>query len=112
MKAGPLRHLCNVERPLTGLSDRGEQEGYAVVRPSVPCSLEPLNGREIEVAHQLVATATHRVRMWGNPAKPVQHNDRLRVGDREFEIGYISDGQQNGVQIELLVAEVIRVGNG
>jgi len=51
---------------------------------------------------------THRVRMYGDPSKPLTHTMYLKTwSGRKLNIGFINDVQQNGVELELLCGEVV-----
>ena len=48
----------------TGKGVRGQASAtWTIFKNDVPCSITPLSGRELEIARQLVPTATHRVEM-------------------------------------------------
>jgi head-tail adaptor len=106
MRAGELRHRVDVLRPPTSLDDRGQPRGQEeVVLRQVPCGIETLNGREAEQARTNYAEATHRVRMYGDPSKPIKTKDYLQFGTRRLEIGFIDDELQNGIKLTLICGE-------
>lgn len=70
------RHAVTILRPSTTVDSRGQLSGSATtVVSDVPCSIEQLSGRELELARQRMANATLRVRMFSDPAW------RLTTGD-------------------------------
>jgi len=106
MSAGKRRHIVNILRPTAALGPDGQPQGQDTVYwRDVPCSIETLNGRELEVARQLLATATVKVAMYGDPEKPLNPKDYIEFNGRRFEIGQIIDKQQNGCELELICGE-------
>lgn len=108
-----LRHIVNVHRPTQALDSRGQANNDTVYWRDVPCSIETLSGQEQIVARQLLATATYKVAMYGNPEKRLDPSDKLEWGvkpdgkPRYLEIGEIRDLQQNGQQLELICGEIL-----
>ena len=109
------RHFVDVLRQSEGTDSRGQPNtGYTVVMANVPCSIEPISGREAEVAHRLVATATHQVEMRG-PIDGLTPNLRLgehpKSGAGEYKshlaIGHVADPTRTGREYTLLVTEVV-----
>jgi head-tail adaptor len=106
--AGKRRYVATILRPRATYDDRGQERGGdEVVMRDVPVSLDTLNGREVELARQLYPTATMRAQLVGDPKRPITYRDRLVVGIRSLEIGYIKDEQQNGINLELLLGEAV-----
>ena len=103
-----MRHRVTVMRPTGAQEEHGALEGQPqTLIADVPCSITFLTGREAEVARQLVPSATHRVEMYGDPAKPLQYADWLKMGSKRFEVASINDKKLNGIELELLCVEVI-----
>jgi SPP1 family predicted phage head-tail adaptor len=101
------RHQCDVMEPSNALGSRGQEiGGSAIYIPSVPFSLETLNGRELEQARANWAEATYRVQMQGNPHKPITSSHWLKFGDRRLSIGHVIDEQQNGQLLTLICGEM------
>ena len=112
MRAGALDQRVNVHRPTSALDSRGQANNDTVYWRDVPCSIETLSGQEQIVARQLLATATYKIAMYGNPEKRLETTDRLEWGMKDgkprlLEIGQIRDLNQNGVQLELICGEVL-----
>lgn len=109
LQAGKLREIVDVMQPADAIGSRGQQIGHDTVYiPQVPCSIETLNGSESDAARQVYAEVTHRVRMYGDPSKPLTHAMYLKTwSGRKLNIGFINDVQQNGVELELLCGEVV-----
>lgn len=108
LRAGDLRHYVNVLLGPDATDDHGQAVGLDTVYiKDVPCSIETLSGRESEIARQQYAEATHLVKCYGDPARPIREHMRLRFGARLIEIGFVKDVNQNGEVLELLCGEVV-----
>lgn len=108
MNAGKLRHICDIYRPSEAQDDRGQEHGDVLLHKGVPCSVEPLNSRELEAARQVYSVATHTIRLYGDPKTPITHRHYLIVnGSRRFDIGEVVDLEQNGEQYKLTCGEVV-----
>lgn len=106
------RHLVNVMRPTKATGDYGETQGAPEeLYHHCPCSIEQISGREGEIARQTVPTATHRVKLYADPRKPIDARCYLTggsIGERVLQIGAPpNDKRQNGVELELLCGEEI-----
>jgi SPP1 family predicted phage head-tail adaptor len=70
MKAGLLRHRVTVQgKAITGTGDRGQTVfTWVDALENVPACIEELSGRRLELARQLIATATHEItiRYWSS----------------------------------------------
>lgn len=75
-KAGRMRHVVNVMRPPPQQGD-SPQKTPEVFRNGVPCSIDPMSGREIERMNQMGAIASHKVVMYGDPKKQIKRVDWL-----------------------------------
>ena len=76
----PKNARADIKRASTTLGPRGQTLGSdSTVAASVPCSLEPLAGRELELARQIVANARYEVTMTVDPAWAVTTADDLVV---------------------------------
>lgn len=109
MQAGKMRHRVNVMRPPSPQGEPGQLNSQATeLIKNVPCSIEPLSGREAERMQQMYATATLTVGMYGDPAKPLKTTDWLidQTGKR-LNIMHIKDKQRNGIELELTCGEEV-----
>lgn len=108
MKAGSLRHYVTIRRPSAEYGSRGQvQAGQdESLLSDVPCEIEQLSGRQLEFARQQFATATHRVRMYRDPANPLSAKDYLVLADgRRLHIGAVDDVNLTGLEYVLLCGE-------
>lgn len=100
MQCGQLRQYANIESyTKTSSGDRGQPVGtWNVLYASVPMGIVELDGRQLELAKQLVASATHKVtiRYIANMlpiTMRVNFNGRLlrieHVGELDFRQRYL-----------------------
>lgn len=77
-KAGPMRHIVTVMRPPDPQGEGGQLNSQPTrFRNEVPCSIEPLSGRELERMQEMEAVANCKVRFYGDPDKQVKETDWL-----------------------------------
>lgn len=105
-----LRHQCDVMEPPNAQGGYGEGVGNdGVYLRGIPCSIEHLSGREGEVARATFGASVIRVKLYGDPRKPIKKTHRLRVkgfaGERLLEIADVKDVHENGQQYELICGE-------
>ena len=109
LDAGKLRHRVSIVRPASpaaALSDRGQRTGSpTTVASDVPCSIEPLSGRELERARTVFSEAQFRVQCYADPAWAVSPKDYLLFGARRLEIGHAATFEERGYELTLLCAE-------
>lgn len=107
IEAGKLRHYVGLERFVkVGSTARGLPEGqFRQVASNVPATVEPLSGRQAEIARQLVATATHRVTMrWRDGVEPKMV---VTFQGRRLTVGHVSDGDFRKRYLELTCTEQV-----
>lgn len=108
MKSGALRHVVDIYEPIIESDTRGQIDP-SVGTPyiaSVPCSVEQLSSRELDAARQVYATATHEVKMYADPKRPIQHNYWLKWGNRRLEVG-AAVLDTRGLEYTLTCGEVV-----
>lgn len=101
---GSMRHRLSVVLPSTGRGTRGQRTGTDFVVGSVLGSIETLNGRELELARQRYAAATHRVRTW-HPGYPVTPQHYLDFRSRKFRVGHVENVDERDLELVILAAE-------
>ena len=107
MRAGPLRHRVDIKLPSDTKDSRGQRTGDPVVKASrVQCSIETLNGRELEIARQVVSNATLRVRM-RYPGFDLTTKHFLTFGTRQLNIGHVNNVDQIGREFILTCSEAV-----
>lgn len=102
------RHLVNVMLPTQVTGDQGQKTGPdQTVLQNVPCSIEPLNGRELEQARQVYSLASYRVTLIQDPRSPLttEHYLRQVPCGKRLCIGFIDDRELVGVEVQLLCGE-------
>ena len=107
MKAGKLRHVVNVMRPAEPAGDVPGKSPPTIHRAGVYCSIEQLTGREAERFQQMYATATLKVKMWGDPSKPLRAVDWLEELPSKNRLNILNkdDLNRNGIELELICGE-------
>lgn len=105
IQAGKLRQHADLEHfAKTSTGDRGQPVGsWVVLYYSVPMELVPLSGRQLEIARQLVATATHRANLRYHAS--VTAGMRLVYQGRHFAIGWVGEGDFRKHDMHFLVTE-------
>lgn len=106
MRAGELKHSITVQRKVvTGTGDRGQPVYHWATRSQVRANIEELSGRKLELARQLIATATHRVTLRFLSGLAIK--DRILYKGRHFNINSIQDEQLLGFSQSLLCTEEV-----
>lgn len=97
MEAGRLNKRVKLQQPVKNQDDYGEMEVSYSTYATVWASIEPLQGRELEHAHQISAETNHRVTIrYGIYPADVASEHRVIYGERTFEItSVINPGERN-----------------
>jgi len=104
--AGVYRHYITITlASKTGTGDRG-QDTYTV-NTIVSCfaHIEPLSGRKLELARQLVASATHEITI--RYFSGVVPECVVTYQGRSFNVGAVKDLYENQYEMVLAVTEVL-----
>ena len=101
-KSGALRHRVTIKRPPRkgdpdSRDSRGRRSGKWVEIGRANCEIITLSGTEAELAKQLVATATHQVRLRVRRSFTLTSKHRFEFRGRVFHIGHVDDEDQLGV---------------
>lgn len=104
---GNLRHLVTFERQRDGdSSSAGDRSGsFYTTWEDVPVSIRQLSMREMELARQHIASATHKIELRYHPNISVR--DRIIFGERTFEVGSINNVDERNRWLELIVSEEV-----
>jgi len=102
---GELRHLITITLDVAtgGVGDRGQGEYTTTTLGQMWAKIEPLTGRKMEIARQLVATATHTITC--RPLDGVIPACKVVFGDRTFNVGSVVNKLERGILLELLCSE-------
>ena len=100
---GKLRHRIGIQTSSDTQNAYGEIEKAWTTAKTVWASVEPLTGRELFQAQQVVATASHRVRIRYDST--VTETSRVLFGSRIFDINAIMNRDERNAEIELLCTE-------
>ena len=105
MRAGLLRHYISIEEYLiAGVDDRGTPiRTWLPKYEHVPASIEPLQGRQLELARQLNAQVTHRITFRYHSGITPKH--RMVWAGRVFSIGFIVDHEERNLSLVALCTE-------
>jgi SPP1 family predicted phage head-tail adaptor len=109
MRLGDLRHRLRLERPTEGALDSHGQlpEGWEAVG-YLWAKIEPLSGRELDLARQQEARTTHRVTVRHNRAIGTRMRLVRGEGDtsRVLQIVSVLDVEEAHDVMQLLAVEV------
>lgn len=105
VQSGRLRHTVVIERHVnTGTGSRGQAVGeWQAAYSSVAAEVTPLSGRQLEITRQLVATATHTIRIRYRPG--ILPGMRVVFRDRTFAVGHVGDGDMKLHYLDLTTTE-------
>jgi hypothetical protein len=108
MKSGTLRHIADIYAPISDTDTRGQIDPFSGTpyMANVPCSIEQLSSRELDAARQVYATATHEVKLYADPKRPIAHTYWLKWGNRRLEIG-AAVLDTRGLEYTLTCGEVV-----
>lgn len=105
---GTLRHRITFYRQPQGEDDRGQPDGpETILRSGVLCEVVTLSGREMELARQACAVATHRVGCYADPQRPITQGCFGLWGARRLNIEEVIDPANDGLFVELLCTEEV-----
>jgi head-tail adaptor len=107
MRLGELRHKVQIQRQREGDADaQGDNENKNIwdnIYADVPASIRQLSMRELELARQVVARASHRITIRFHP--DIQSTDRILFGSRVFGIGSINNLDERNHWLEITASE-------
>lgn len=106
MRLGALRHLVQLERPSEGTPDaHGHIAEVWVPAGQAYASVEPLSGRDLELARQTVARVTHRVQI--RYREGVDSRCRVVFRDRALNVRSVLRDAEGNESLTLLVEEAV-----
>jgi SPP1 family predicted phage head-tail adaptor len=102
--AGELRHIITITlQTKTGQGDRGQDVYDTTTVGTVPAKIEPLSGRKLELARQLVSTATHEITI--RYLSGVVPECQVTYGSRTFNVGAVRNLMETSFAMVLTVTE-------
>jgi head-tail adaptor len=111
VNAGSLRHVCEVWQPVETTTAKGDVE-FTYAQSTEPldieyCSIEPLQGRELLFARQVVADVTHKISF--RYRRDITHKTQLRWYDgtetHKYELGPLVDKEARQVIVTVYAIE-------
>lgn len=104
MRAGPLRHIVDVERKVVARdSFGGETITWTPVLSGVYAELAPLSGREyLAAGDQHKAEADVRITLRGHPGVTLDSTMRVVHGAQIYELVHVRNDRELGHMLELL----------
>lgn len=105
MEAGKLRHRVELQRVAVTIDTHGDQVKTWTTLAEVWASVEQLSGREFLQASASSSDITVRIRIRGRSDLVLTPKDRVKFGDRTFDIRHALDWGDRGVETQLLCTE-------
>ena len=104
--ANELQHVGELQTfTATETDNRGQPVGDWDATATVRLKIEPLTSRTAEYAHQLYELATHV--LWLRYRSGVTSSQRLVVGSRVFNFGYVENVEESGRWLRILASEAV-----
>lgn len=100
---GQMQHRVTVEKPIHRMDSQGGYVDTWEPVCTVWAQIQPLEGRELIEAMQVVWHVSHKIYMRYNPL--IDAGYRIRYGDRVFNIVAIIDTDMQHKELEVLVDE-------
>ena len=105
MDAGRLRHRIEIQRAATGHNPHGGvQEDWQTLATRW-AAIEPFRARELFAAQQVQSQVTHRI--WMRYFAGLQSTDRIKFGERIFNIDGIRNIDERNRELEVFCMEVV-----
>lgn len=109
IRAGQLRHRVSFQQQIgTSRDTHGQPVPEWETQATVWASIDPLSGRELWVAQQTLATATHKIACrWSSSTTAVMTGTNRAVsGGRTFHGEWCHDVDEENRRIEFVCVEV------
>jgi SPP1 family predicted phage head-tail adaptor len=103
MNPAKLRHRVTLQEKLEEVSLGKRATATWISLPARWAAIEPLAGRELEYARQMVADATHEVMM--RYTDEITTAMRLEYAGRHFQIQHIADSGERREEMRLICTE-------
>lgn len=103
MRIGKLRHSITIERYTETTDEFGQSQRVWSSFATRHANIEPLFGVALERAKQIDVQTTHRLTIRHAGITP---DDRVQFGSRTFNVLYVLDVEERGIQEQLYCIEV------
>ncbi len=103
--SGHLRHSIILEKPTAVVADSGQVTNTWATEYTFWGSIEPLAGRELFEAREVMAEVTHKVITRYTSSYTFSSDKRLNFGGRIFEIGSAYKVYERNFEVEMLCKE-------
>ena len=110
MKAGSLRHKITIETPSETSDGLGGMTTTWNTLKSIWAAVMPLRGQEYIGAMQTTSEISHRVRI--RYMSGVTPKQRIKWGDRYFDIESVLNPSERNIMLELMCIEQTPVKDG
>ena len=107
-----MRHLFNNRVTFQRVTEEDDGMGGTVTvwndiegLIDIPCRLQPYSGRELFTAGKETVFASHRLFM-AAPSVPITEKDRVKFGDRIFDISLIKNWDEQNLYYRLELLEI------
>lgn len=107
MQIGKLRHRIELQAKSEpeGLDGYGEAtESWTTIK-TVWASIEPASGKQLFVAQQIQAEASHVVEMRYYPGVTAEY--RVKFGTRIFAVNFVRNVEERNIKYELYCKEAV-----
>lgn len=105
MQAGKLRHAVDLQRVEVTIDSHGDQDKQWTTLATVWASIEQLSGREFLQASMAQSDVSVRIRIRGRSDIRLTPKDRIKYGERLFDIRHVIDFGDRGVETQLMCTE-------
>jgi len=103
MRAGKLRHRVQIQQRNSERDEFGQALDTWITLDIVSANIVGLSGREFLSRSGEAADATHRIEMRAWAGLSPSH--RIVFGTRIFDVQYVSDIDQRGIEMHLICKE-------
>ena len=104
MNAGRLRHRIEIQRATEGRNQHGGVEEDWQPIATRWAAIQPFRARELFAAQQVQSQVTHRI--WMRYFEGLQSTDRIKFGQRIFNIDGIRNIDERNRELEVFCMEV------
>lgn len=105
MRAGRLRHMVELQRATVTTDSHGDQVQAWETLAEVHAEVLPISGREMVQASQVMADVNFTIRLRAYPELTLTPKDRIKFGERIFDIRHIVDWGGRGVEWQVFCTE-------